>query len=78
MINNQTNIPNSIEFIVEPYVEICKIMEKHNETHLLYEILTYIINQTESNDNGDNNILFFKNFDKVRQWEKYFKLFENK
>lgn len=40
-------------------------MENHKETHLLYEIITYIINQTESNENSDNNILFFKNFDKV-------------
>jgi len=40
-------------------------MDVHKEQHLLYEIITYIINQTESNENGDNNILFFKNFDKV-------------
>ena len=63
MINNQFNIPKSIDFIVNPYEEICKIMENHKETHLLYEIITYIINQTETND--DNNILFFSKFDMV-------------
>jgi len=68
VINNQTNVPKSIDFILNPYEEICKIMEIHKEQHLLYEIITYIINQTESNENGDNNILFFKNFDKVNTY----------
>lgn len=40
-------------------------MENNKEQHLLFEIITYIINQTDSSDRGDNNILFFKNFDKV-------------
>ncbi len=68
MINNQSNVSKSIEFILNPFEEICKIMEIHKEQHLLYEIITYIINQTESNENGENNILFFKNFDRVNKY----------
>ena len=65
MINNQTKNPKSIEFIIKPYENICKIMENNKEEHLLHEIMTYIINQTETND--DNNFLFFKNFDRVNK-----------
>ncbi len=63
VINNETNEPESIEFIIKVYENVCKIIEHHKETHILYEILNYIILRTDKND--DNNFLFFSNFDKV-------------
>ncbi len=40
------------------------IIEHHKETHILYEIMNYIINKTENND--ENNLLFFSYFNKVK------------
>lgn len=76
VINNQTNLPKSIEFVMTPYEDICKIMEIHKETHFLYEIISYIINKTETSD--DNNILFFTKFDKVNFFKINFSITDGK
>jgi len=63
VINNDSNFPKSIDFIVNAYERVCMIIGHQKETYILYEIMNYIITKTENND--ENNLIFFSNFDKV-------------
>lgn len=44
------------------------IIAHHKETYILYEIIDYIITKTENND--ENNLIFFSYFDKVTNYFK--------
>ena len=63
MINNNTDFPDSIDFVLNIYENITLILEHQNETPIIYEILDFIMTKIEM---LENYLLFTNNFHKVK------------